>query len=154
MVAELRLPKDAEAHLRIASVNHGYRFFGERESAVNAKRGSCNINVVCPQGDPWRDQIRSVARYTVSCEGGSATCLCTGQLVNNTAQDLTPYFLTAQHCIEQTSAAPTVVAYWNYQSPECDDIAGGNLSQNQSGSTLIASSELDTGSDFSSGRAR
>jgi len=148
MVAELRLPKDAEAKLGIASVNHGYRFFGEREADVNLKRGSCNINVVCPQGDPWRDQIRSVARYTVSCEGGSATCLCTGQLVNNTAQDLTPYFLSAQHCIEQTSDAPTVVAYWNYQSPECDDIAGGNLSQNQSGSTFVSSSVYDTGSDF------
>ena len=149
LVAELRLPENTQANLRIASVNHGYRFFGERESAINAKRGSCNINVVCPQGDPWRSQIRSVARYTVSCEGGSATCLCTGQLVNNTAQDLTPYFLSAQHCIEQTSAAPTVVAYWNYQSPECSDIAGGNLSQNQSGSTLVSSSEYDTGSDFS-----
>ena len=148
LVAELRMPKDAEANLKIASVNHGYRFFGERESAIDAKRGSCNINVVCPQGEPWRSQIRSVARYTVSCEGGSATCLCTGQLVNNTAQDLTPYFLSAQHCIEQTSASPTVVAYWNYQSPECDDIAGGNLSQNQSGSTLVSSSEYDTGSDF------
>jgi len=149
LVAELRLPKDGEAHLGIASVNHGYRFFGEREADVNLKRGSCNINVVCPQGDPWRDQIRSVARYTVSCDGGSATCLCTGQLVNNTAQDLTPYFLSAQHCIEQASDAPSVVAYWNYQSPECDDISGGNLSQNQSGSTFIASSEYENGSDFS-----
>jgi hypothetical protein len=149
MVAELQLPKNTEANLRIASVNHGYRFFGEHESAVNAKRGSCNINVICPQGDPWRDQIRSVARYTVSCEGGSATCLCTGQLVNNTAQDLTPYFLSAQHCIDQTDAAPSVVAYWNYQSPGCDDIAGGNLSQNQSGSTMVASSVYETGSDFS-----
>ena len=149
LVAELRLPENTQANLRIASVNHGYRFFGEREATVNAKRGSCNINVVCPQGDPWRDQIRSVARYSVSCEGGAATCLCTGQLVNNTAQDLTPYFLSAQHCIEQTSAAPTVVAYWNYQSPECNDIAGGNLSQNQSGSTLVSSSGYDTGSDFS-----
>jgi len=148
LVAELRLPKDAEAHLSIASVNHGYRFFGEREAEYTEKRGSCNINVVCPQGDPWRDQIRSVARYTASCNGGAATCLCTGQLVNNTAEDLTPYMLTAQHCVEQASDAPTLVAYWNYQSPECDDIAGGNLSQNQSGSTFKASWELGSGSDF------
>jgi hypothetical protein len=148
LVAELRLPKDTEAKLRIASVNHGYRFFGERESAINAKRGSCNINVVCPQGDRWRNQIRSVARFTVTCEAGSATCLCTGQLVNNTAEDLTPNFLSAQHCIEQAIDAPTVVAYWNYQSPECDDISGGNLSQNQSGSTFKASWALGSGSDF------
>ena len=148
LVAELRLPKDTEAKLRIASVNHGYRFFGERESAINAKRGSCNINVVCPQGDRWRNQIRSVARFTVTCEAGSATCLCTGQLVNNTAEDLTPYFLSAQHCVGRAIDAPTVVAYWNYQSPECDDISGGNLSQNQSGSTFKASWELGSGSDF------
>jgi hypothetical protein len=148
LVAELRVPMGGEADLRIGSVNHGYRFFGERESAIDSKRGSCNINVVCPEGDPWRDQIRSVARYTVRCEGGTATCLCTGQLVNNTAEDLTPYFLSAQHCIEQASDAPTVVAYWNYQSPSCEDLAGGNLSQTQSGSTFKASWDLGTGSDF------
>jgi len=148
IVIEFRVPKDTEATIKIISVNHGYRFFGERAASIPTKRGACNINVACPEGDPWRDQIRSVARYTVSCEGGSATCLCTGQLVNNTAQDLTPYFLSAQHCIEQASYAPSVVAYWNYQSPACNDFAGGNLSQNQSGSTFISSSEYGTGSDF------
>jgi hypothetical protein len=146
LVAELHLPNAAEAKLRISSVSHGYRFFGERESSLAGKRGSCNINVVCPQGNPWRDQIRSVARYTVS--SGAGSFLCTGQLLNNTAEDLTPYLLSAQHCIEQESWAPTLVAYWNYESPECDDIAGGNLSQNQSGSTYVASSEYEIGSDF------
>ncbi len=144
IMAELRIPKDADARLEIGSVNHGYRFFGRREASTSVKRGSCNINVVCLEGDPWRDQIRSVARITIS-----GIYLCTGQLVNNTSEDLTPYLLTAQHCIEDAGAAPSVVAYWNYQSPECDDIAGGNLSQNQSGSTFISSWELETGSDFS-----
>ena len=74
--------------------------------------------------------------------------LCTGQLVNNTANDNKPLFLTAQHCIEAEQEAPSVVAYWNYQSPACDDFAGGSLSQNQSGSTWIASSPLDGSSDF------
>jgi hypothetical protein len=143
LVAELRVPEDTSAHVSITSVNHGYRFFGENEVNTFAKRGSCNINVVCPEGDPWRDQIRSVARISIA-----GMYLCTGQLVNNTAEDLTPYLLTAQHCLEQASDAPSVVAYWNYQSPECDDISGGNLSQNQSGSTFKASWELGDGSDF------
>jgi hypothetical protein len=143
LVAELRVPKGADADLRIAKVNHGYRFFGEREAGFNAKRGSCNINVVCPQGDPWRDQIRSVARIHIV-----GSHLCTGQLVNNTAEDLTPYLLTAGHCVENSGHAASLVAYWNYQSPECDDITGGNLSQNQSGSTFISSWEIGIGSDF------
>jgi hypothetical protein len=143
IVAELHLPKDAQADIEITSVNHGYRlFFDSSESAVS-KRGDCNINVVCPQGDPWRDQIRSVAMITIV-----GTYACTGQLLNNTSEDETPYLLTAQHCIERESWAPTLVTYWNFQSPACPDSGGGNLSDNQSGSRWIASSEFESGSDF------
>jgi hypothetical protein len=136
LVAELHLPKGSEAKVQIQSVNHGYRGFGERKAKAAAKRGECNINVVCPQGDPWRDQIRSVARIRTQDSqyiyGGTA------QLLNNTAEDLTPYLLTAGHAFDP-EIAHTLVAYWNYQSPECDDAAGGNLSQNQSGASFIAS---------------
>ncbi len=145
LVAELHLPAGSDADMKIASVNHGYRFFGETEARSAEKRGSCNINVICPDGDPWRNQIRSAARITIS-----GMFVCSGQMINNTAQDDTPYFLTAQHCIEAANEAPSVVAYWNYQSPSCNDVAGGTLSQNQSGSTWVASSPLDggTGTDF------
>jgi hypothetical protein len=143
LVAELQVPKGAEAGLQISSVNHGYRFFGEREAGFAAKRQPCSINVVCPQGDPWRDQIRSVTRIHMVGVG-----LCTAQLVNNTAEDLTPYVLSAEHCVENSSQAASLVAYWNYQSPECDDFAGGNLSQNQSGATLVSSWSYNYGSDF------
>ena len=63
LVAELHLPAGTEADLNIASVNHGYRFFGEDRENNPEKRGSCNVNVVCPEGDPWRDQIRSVGTH-------------------------------------------------------------------------------------------
>ena len=144
LVAELHLPAGSDGDLEISSVNHGYRFFAKDTADAADKRGTCNINVVCPDGDPWSNQIRSVARITIS-----GMFVCTGQLVNNTAQDDTPYFLTAGHCIEFSSEAPSVVAYWNFQSPQCNDFAGGNLSQNQSGSTWVASSPLEgVGSDF------
>jgi hypothetical protein len=146
IVVELHLPKGASADLFIESVNHGYRLFGERESEEDLKRGSCNINVVCPSGDAWRDQIRSVAKITTN--DGSYLYSCTATLVNNTADDLTPYLLTADHCIEEESRATTLTAYWNYQSPECDDFSGGSLSQNQSGATLLAHLSYDFGSDF------
>jgi hypothetical protein len=136
IVAELHLPTDETGHLVIDSVNHGYRFFGETKADVGAKRGWCNINVVCSQGDPWRDQIRSIAqieaRDSQFIYGGTAN------LVNNTAEDLTPYLLTAGHLFDP-EIAHTVVAYWNYQTPGCDDETGGNLSQNQSGASFIAS---------------
>jgi hypothetical protein len=143
LIAELHLPAGAEADVRISSVNHGYRFFAAEAAGRGEKRGACNVNVVCPEGDPWRDQIRSVARITVS-----GMYVCTGQLVNTTAEDERPLLLTAQHCVETPGEAPTVVAYWNYESPNCFDYAGGGLSSNQSGSTWISSSPLSGGSDF------
>jgi len=146
LVAELQVPKDAEANIEISSINHGYRFFGERYATGGEKRGSCNINVICPQGDPWRNQIRSVARVTFTSD--QSLFLCTAQLVNNTAEDDTPYLLTAQHCIDAPDVAPTIVAYWNYETSACDEFFGGSLSQNQSGAILIASNPLGSGSDF------
>jgi len=144
IVVEIHLPgAEANVDLRIASVNHGYRGFGVLPSTIPTKQGSCNVDVVCPQGDPWRDQIRSAARIIIS--GSSA---CSAQLLNNTAEDGTPYLLTAQHCVRTTSEAASVVAYWNYESPTCGQLAGGSLADSQSGSTLVSSYELTTGSDF------
>ena len=148
-VVELQLPSDLqrEPALEISSVNHGYRFFGEREAVAALKRGACNVNVVCPEGNRWRDQIRSVALITVTSDGNDYGC--TAQLINNTAEDNTPYLLTVQHCPITPEVAPTLVAYWNYESPTCDDFHGGSLSQNQSGATFVASSDYTTGgTDF------
>ncbi|MCG6948105.1 MAG: hypothetical protein LJE93_04205 [Acidobacteria bacterium] len=146
LVAELHAPADAPIGLRISSVNHGYRGFGERRGgAFSAKRGSCNVNVVCPEGDLFADQIRSVARYTFS--EGMASYLCTGQLINNTSEEKTPYLYSAGHCVQTGTAAATVVAYWNYQTAACEEWSGGSLSQNQSGATLIAHS-FNSDTDF------
>ena len=148
LVAELHLPAGTERGrvLEISTVNHGYRFFGARGTTPFNKQGTCNIDVVCPQGDPWRNQIRSVARITFTTSQGNF--LCTAQLVNNTAEDDTPYLLTAQHCIDASAVAPTIVAYWNFQSPTCGALSGGSLSQNQSGATFVASWSINDGSDF------
>jgi len=145
IVLELHLPEGTRdrADLLITSVNHGYRELGRSGSNGGTKQGSCNIDVVCPESAGWEDQIRAVAHISIS-----GMWVCTGQLVNNTAEDGKPYFLTAQHCVENASDAPTVVAYWNFESPICGQLNGGSLSHNQSGSTLVALWEWKTGSDF------
>ena len=106
IVVELHLRSSSLdcGRLKVARVNHGYRFLGE----LGPEQGWCNIDVICPQGDPWRDQIRSVALFIV---GGMY--LCTGSLMNNISQDLTPYFLTADHCGVTSGNAGTMVFYWN-----------------------------------------
>jgi hypothetical protein len=99
--------------LVLGSVTHGYR----GPVGIEKVAGSCNVDVVCSAGEPWRSEIRSVGLYTFSIEGG--TYSCTGTLINNTSQGERPYFLTANHCISESSVAPTVVVYWEYQSNTC-----------------------------------
>lgn len=92
-----------EGKFTINGVTHGYRSLNiiqkSMAKALNSS-GACNIDARC-ELDPyvggisaWDDQIRSVAMIVV---GGSG--ICTGALINNSCNDGTPYFLTANHCL-------------------------------------------------------
>ena len=107
-VIEVVVPraKVDELKLRLTRVNHDYigferiargQFAGVQPAGTS---GSCNIDVVCPAGDGWRDQIRSSATYT-----RNGVWTCSGSLVNNTANDHKMYFLTAHHCGMSASGA-------------------------------------------------
>ncbi|MGB1031192.1 MAG: trypsin-like peptidase domain-containing protein, partial [Flavobacteriales bacterium] len=72
-------------------------------------------------------------------DGGFASC--TGALVNNTAQDGTPYFLTANHCL---GGQNNWLFYFNHESATCNGNTGPT-DQSVSGSVLRAS---NGGSDF------
>ncbi len=117
--------------------------------------GACEVNVICSEGDNWRDQIRGVAKITMILSDG--TYMCSGSLVNNIAQNCTPYFLTADHCsVSQAGVAvtPTLLSQWtfrfNYQATSCSGTASG-ASTVYTGATYKASDtygEDQTGSDF------
>ncbi len=133
-----------DVRMQLSSVTHGYRGLFEHVDPMQ-KSGSCNVDVACPAGAGWQDQIDSVGHYTFS-QGGSSY-VCTGTLVGNTAQTTTPYFLTANHCVSTQTVASSVVVYWNYQSSTCrtpgSSSSGTPLSRSiashsQSGTTLMA----------------
>lgn len=134
IIIDVTLPAEAasQLELELTSVNYGYAEFGQ---ASPDKSGSCNIDVICPAGDNWRDEIRSAARYTIS-----GSIICSGSLVNNTTQDLTPYFLTANHCGGGIDAvnAPSMVVYWNYETSICGGTPDGSLTQFNTGAIFRA----------------
>jgi hypothetical protein len=111
VVVEVSLPASeaSQLQLELTTVNHGFTDFETAE-----KSGSCNVDIICSQGNSWRSQIRSVGRYTIS-----GAFLCTGALINNTAQNFRPFFLTANHCLDTGPEAASVVVYWNYNCPTC-----------------------------------
>lgn len=74
-------------------------------------------------------------------------------MVNNTAEELRPFFMTADHCNINAGNAASLVVCWNYENPTCRPVEStssgtpynGSLNQNQTGATLRASSST---SDF------
>jgi len=95
---------------------------------------ACNVNVICPEGDDWRDQIRSVA--LVNTGAG----YCSGTLLNNCLGDGTPYFLTANHCLVTPVSGWTFI--WNWDSPTCDPTENASQAMSISGSEMLATDVL------------
>src|SRR5690606_2786005 len=76
-----------QGQLTLSTVVHEYRQLGGGEERAFGSSGPCNVNTICPEGDEWRPEIRSVAHVIL---GGG---VCSGTLLNNCANDSTPYFL-------------------------------------------------------------
>jgi hypothetical protein len=134
IVIEVFVPTGiAQPAIEITRVNQGYYSPG-KSGLFGQSEGTCQNDVVCPVGDPWRDQIRAIGVYTVSGTYG-----CTGNLMNNTAHDWKPYVLSANHCTVSSTNAATIVFYWNFQSATCGTHGPGSLADNQTGATYRAS---------------
>ncbi|MFZ4785130.1 MAG: T9SS type A sorting domain-containing protein [Flavobacteriales bacterium] len=125
IVIEYQVPMQVEnwGQIAIGQIVHGYRPILESHFEDEANRGpygdsgNCNINVNCPEGADWQVEKRSVALIV---SGGNA--ICSGALVNNTAQDGTPYFLTANHCLG--GSVNNWVFYFNHESSTCNGNTG------------------------------
>lgn len=139
IIVELNEPSklSGTSSLNIKTITHAYRDVFAFAKGLGTS-GACNINVVCPLGNGWEDQIRSVAITVVNGNG-----FCTGALINNSCNDGTPYFLTADHCLGGNLAA--WVFRFNWQSSVCNQNLNGPTNQTVSGAVLRAS---NPGSDF------
>ena len=100
-----------EFKLHIEYVVHDYKDILNYYNERNSNR-TCGTNVVCPEADPYEDQINAVSWLDM---GGY---ICTGSMLNNTAQDLTPYYITAWHCTENENVN-TFRFYFNYETNSC-----------------------------------
>jgi len=134
IVVEVFVPSGAsQPVIEITSVNQGYRLL-EKSGIFGTSEGTCENDVICPVGDPWRNQIRAVGLYTVS-----GTAACTGNLMNDTALDFKPYILSANHCGVNGTNDASIVFYWNFQSPTCGTHGPGSTADNQTGAIYHAS---------------
>jgi len=116
------------------------------------KAGPCEVDIAC-LGAPLRQQLLSatnaVARMAVTIEG--STYLCSGTLLNDSLNSFTPYFLTADHCLEDpydpgagrgvaAASASTINTYWFFQAAACGSLATPNYVLVAGGAKLLARS--------------
>ncbi len=153
VIIEIRCPQNAEIlikeEIKLTRINPGYRGFHENFGTTPTQgnfpslSGSCNVDVACPESVTWENEIDCVG---VISTGGST--FCTGFMVNNTSQDGTPYFMTADHCGLSAGNSPSLVVYWNYENSFCrtpgsaasGGAGNGTLNQFSSGAVFRAGS--------------
>ena len=78
--------------ISISHVIHGFAAhctFGDTTLA-------CHVNASCSQASGLSNQTKAITRILMK----SNTICCSGVLVNNACNDLTPYVLTAFHCVD------------------------------------------------------
>lgn len=127
--------------ISIDKVVHGYRSLDPSLDVQKLNEsGDCNVDALCDPngnrggGSNWAtvrdDYINGVARIIFPSGNGSSTC--TGTLINNVAQDGTPYFLTADHCLGNTAdgaGASFNASQWSFgfqwytNTPDCATFA-------------------------------
>ncbi len=155
LILRLLEPKGTQAsEILMDRVMYDYRSTGNPMIQKINESDACEINVNCsPVGDAWQDEKRGVARILITDATGQGWC--SGSLVNNTAQDCKPLFLTALHCGITTSAANSNLwkFYFRYEAPSCTNPSTAGTLDDYfiTGCVRKANSNDnggDTGSDF------
>lgn len=139
VIVELYEPLEVagQSDFKIFRVSHGYRPLPQVGKGFGDS-GNCMVNVNCPAGAPYQDIKKSVICLV---SGGSE--FCSAALVNNTAQDGTPYVLTANHCVG--GSVNNWVFRFNWEAPGCTNPSSNPASNSLTGAQLVAS---NAGSDF------
>ncbi|HEX4886470.1 MAG TPA: GEVED domain-containing protein [Luteibaculaceae bacterium] len=137
--------------IQIGEIAYAYRGFQELTEWKVNESDPCQVNVNCSEGTNWQNHKRSVAKIVL--KQGVSFFLCSGAVVNNTAQDGKPYFLTAEHCGETSSTADynQWVFHFNYEASGCANPTSAPASQTLTGCVKRSSSADgggNTGSDF------
>ncbi|MDR1747029.1 MAG: T9SS type A sorting domain-containing protein [Tannerella sp.] len=147
-------PNDSMLRIEIEAVGYGYNNLNFSSNAMSLRASSsvCEVNVNCEEGDVWQNQKKGACHILQRIKGKGY--LCSAALLNNTAEDLKPYILTASHCYvnEYDEAASEDeldqwVFYFHYEAETCSGRASTSSASTLVGCKKIAMTATDGGSD-------
>ncbi len=110
---------DSLPRFELTSVGHIGSRFGDEVDAAKAFcdfNATCVINVSCLEAPAAVAAARDAVAHLLFVDG-EFLYACSGGLLNNTANDGTPYFLTANHCVSTDAVAETLEAFFRWSVP-------------------------------------
>ncbi|MDR1792192.1 MAG: T9SS type A sorting domain-containing protein [Bacteroidales bacterium] len=102
-----------QGRIHLNGVVHSYEDFFKKGTYGKAS-GNCHININCTGYEEYQNVKNAVALILFR-----SSAYCTGTLINNTAQNAKPYFLTANHCTSGRNLSQFVFVF-NYESEDCE----------------------------------
>lgn len=97
---------------------------GSRTKAFCSYNASCVVNGECVGGGTWApiDSVRRGVAHMLF-KVGNSFYICSGGLLNNTASDGRPLFLTAHHCLSTQKSVNSLETFWDFRAGNCGDTA-------------------------------
>ncbi|MDR2120072.1 MAG: T9SS type A sorting domain-containing protein [Tannerella sp.] len=145
-------PSGEAPRIEIEGIGYGYNNLLIRNGKVELRAGACEVSINCEEGDAWQNQKKGVCRMVQRI--ASKEYLCSASLVNNTAQDLKPYILTAHHCSfgsNNLTASEEDMEQWmfyfHYEREGCNLSTASTGAKTMVGCRKIAVSDIRGGSD-------
>lgn len=137
-----------KATLTLSRVSHLTR--AGASLAPNAKAtgigssGVCELNWQCEAPSAALTQAAAAQARIVFTDNTGSTFLCSGTMLNDSIASNTPYFFTADHCINSAFAAQTLNVYWFYDAADCTDPSiPGPYQLQRGGSKLLGRSSAE-----------
>lgn len=132
--------------LSVTKVIHVFNESGLKSGPFGSS-DPCNVNVSCPEGSGWQNEINSVVLILGYNNNNNLSAVCSGALINNTAQDGRAFFLTANHCIDGNIQQNSLYDYstwlflFNHQTPICS--SDGSDVSSYTGQSVYGSALLE-----------
>lgn len=138
--------------LRLAPVSFSIRevaqIFGIAAASLKPEDSpTCLVDSTCITSStfPSITQARAAIAHIEWPESSTTIGLCSGGLLNNTNNDSTPYFLTANHCFSDQNTATSAEFFFDFQTSSCGGSFNLQTAPHSTGSQLLATSPT---SDF------
>lgn len=150
---EAGISENEHPRIAIDAVGYGYNHLHVSRTMADTgpgTSGSCMVNINCEEGEAWQTEKNGICQMTLPI--GNYIYICSGALVNNTAEDLKPYILSAFHCIDLDIPVTEknlnkYTFYFHFEHTGCENNSSIASYRTITGCKKIAGIPLDGGSD-------